>query len=321
MAAPQSLSDLLITKPVADYIARLAQQPLPACWATIGVYDGVHRGHQAILQRLITGAHAAGLPAVVITFHPHPAVVLGKQKDFKLLTTPQERVQLLAAAGADYPLVLPFSPQLAATPARDFMQALKDHLGLRHLIIGHDFALGRNREGDAAHLRELGKQLGYTLTRVDAVRADGQVFSSTAIRSALRRGAVDEAAAMLGRSYTLCGQVVHGDGRGRTINIPTANIQPPEEKLIPASGVYAGRVHVGEQTFPAVTNIGLRPTFGRTTLPRIEAHLLDFKGDLYGQQICFECLARLRDEQKFTSVDALIAQIQDDIFQTRQMLS
>lgn len=318
MAAAQSFHGLNETVPT--HLQNISQCRLDASWATIGIYDGVHRGHQAILEQLVTGAHARRLPTVVVTFHPHPSVVLGQETGFKLLTLPDERARLLHARGVDCVLTLPFTEELANTSAADFMRMLKAHIGLQHLFIGYDFALGRHREGDAARLRELGLTLGYTLTHVQAVGTEAQVYSSSAIRAALRQGDIQTANHMLGRAYTICGQVVHGDGRGRQIDIPTANIQAAPEKLVPAAGVYAGFVRLGGEKYPAVTNIGVRPTFGQPSEARIEAHLLDFSGDLYGETLCFEVLARLRDEQKFTSVDALVAQIQQDIHAARQIL-
>ncbi len=295
---------------------------LAGSWATIGVYDGVHRGHAVLLRRLVAGAHAAGLPAVVVTFHPHPAVVLGGAQDFRLLTLPEERASLLHDLGVDAVVTLPFTRQLANTSAADFMQRLQRHLGLRHLLIGYDFALGRDRSGDYARLAELGRQLGYQVEQVAAVRDEDRIFSSTAARAALQRGQVEQAAEILGRPYSLGGEVIHGDGRGRKINVPTANLRPAPEKLIPARGVYACHAWVGETRWPAVVNIGLRPTF-YDDQPQIslEAHLLDFQGDLYGQRVRLDFIARLRPEKRFSGVEALQRQIQADIAAAHKRLA
>lgn len=295
--------------------------PVAASHASIGVFDGVHRGHAVLLQKLVQGAQAAGLPAVVVTFHPHPAVVLGGQTDFSLLTTPEERAALLCAHGVQGVLTLPFTHELAAMRAADFMAQMKAHLGVQHLWIGYDFALGRGREGDFNYLTELGRKLGYTVSRLDAIRQGDEVFSSSAARAALQRGDVEAASRILGRWYSLSGTVVHGDGRGRKINLPTANLQPAPEKLVPAPGVYACYAWLDGERYPAVTNIGRRPTFyDRQVQLSIEAHLLDFRHEIYGRTLRLEFVRRLRDEQRFAGVEALLAQIRADIVAAREVL-
>lgn len=291
-------------------------------WLTIGIFDGVHLGHRALLARLVEGAHAAGCLAVVLSLHPHPAVVLGGQTDFAYLTPPDEKANLLTGLGVDAVITLPFNLALAAESAEAFMRRLVLPLGLRHLVIGYDFALGRGREGNAARLAEIGQRLGYTVETFAAVRQESQIISSSAIRAALAAGEVTEAANLLGYPYTLRGPVVHGDRRGRHIQLPTANLQIPAEKLIPARGIYATWAWVEGQRFAAATNIGVNPTFtpARQTAS-VEAHLLDFEGDLYGRPMCLEFVARLRDEMKFPSVEALLEQIHADIQQTREILT
>ncbi len=291
-------------------------------WLTIGIFDGVHLGHRTLLARLVDGAHNERCQAVVLTFTPHPAIVLGGQADFKCLTTPEERAALLGDLGVDAVITQTFDRPFADQTAEEFMRRVARTLGLRHLVIGYDTALGRGREGDAARLTELGRGLGYAVETVEPVRQVERIISSSAIRSQVRAGAVAEAAKALGRWYALAGTVVHGDGRGRHINIPTANIDYPGEKLIPANGIYATWAWVGGERHPAATNIGINPTFTphkQTT--NIEAHLLDFHRDLYGQEVKLEFVARLRDEMKFPSVDALIEQIHADIKETRNILN
>jgi riboflavin kinase/FMN adenylyltransferase len=289
-------------------------------WLTIGVFDGIHRGHQAILRQLAAGAHADGAPAVLLTFDPHPAVVLAG-RDLRLLTTPEERAALASALGVDAVVTHPFDHAVSEMSAHEFMARLKTHLGLRRLLIGYDFALGKNREGNAGRLAGLGNELGYTVEVVEAVSDESGVISSTEIRKLVAVGSVAEAAGLLGRPYSLSGTVVHGDGRGRRINIPTANIHYPENKLIPANGIYACRARLGADGFAAATNIGINPTFTpdkRTA--SVEAHLLDFGRDLYGETLTLEFVARLRDETRFNSVEALLAQIHADIEKTRQIV-
>ena len=304
-----------------QHFRSLADVHLSNAWLTIGVFDGVHRGHQAILNRLTAGAHVNGAPAVLLSFHPHPANVLGG-RDIRLLTTPEERADLLASLGVDAIITMPFDRSIAETSARDFMAQLKEHLGLTHLLVGYDFALGKNREGNAQRLAELGLEMGYRVDVVPALGDESGVISSTEIRKLISVGNVTEAAKLLGRNYSLSGPVIHGDGRGRRINIPTANIGYPDSKILPPNGIYACWAHIGAERFMAATNIGINPTFtpDKRTV-NVEAHLLDFDRDIYGQNVIIEFVSRLRDELKYDSVDALVKQIHKDIEETRKILS
>ncbi|KAF0107719.1 MAG: riboflavin kinase / FMN adenylyltransferase [Anaerolineaceae bacterium] len=294
---------------------------LKNAWLTIGVFDGVHLGHQALLRSLVDGARAASAPAVVMTFDPHPAIVLGGRTDFKCLTTPEERAALLGELGVEAVITQAFDRAFAAQTAEEFMRRVARTLGLRRLLVGHDFALGRGRAGDAACLAELGRTLGYDVEVIEPVRGGGSILSSTAIRAQVAAGAVSEAAASLGRWYAVAGPVIHGDGRGHLINIPTANVAYPPEKLIPANGIYATWAWVGGERYASATNIGINPTFTPDkTTPNVEAYLLDFDRDLYGQEVKLEFAARLRDEMKFPSAEALVAQIRADVERTRAIL-
>jgi riboflavin kinase/FMN adenylyltransferase len=298
----------------------LADVSIQNAWLTIGVFDGVHRGHQAILRQLAAGAHANGAPAVLLTFDPHPAEVLAG-RHLKLLTSSDERAELASALDVDVVITHTFDRATSEMSARDFMAALKERLGLSHLLIGYDFALGKGREGNTGRLAELGRELGYSVRVIEALSDESGVISSTEIRKLVSVGSVDAAANLLGRNYALSGPVVHGDGRGRRINIPTANIHYPESKLLPANGIYACRARLGADLYAAATNIGFNPTFtpDKRTV-NVEAHILNFDRDLYGQELKLEFVARLRDELKFNSVDALLAQIHADIEQTREMI-
>jgi riboflavin kinase / FMN adenylyltransferase len=290
-------------------------------WLTIGIFDGVHRGHQEILRPLVSGAHAAGEPAAVLTFSPHPAVVLGGKTDFKYLTTPEERAELLGSFGVDAVITQTFDRALADQTAAVFMRWLSQALELRNLVIGYDTALGRGREADAARLAEIGKDLNYSVQVVAALTDAAGVISSTRIRRAILAGNVAAAASDLGRPFSVTGSVIHGDGRGHTINIPTANIQIPADKIMPAFGIYACRAWVNGQSHLAATSLGVRPTFyGNSPSPTIEAHLLDFNQNLYGQTVKLEFIEYLRPEEKYASVEALLEQIQKDIVQTRILL-
>lgn len=298
---------------------------LDRSWLTIGVFDGVHRGHQVILRRLVAGAHAEGLPAVVVTFFPSPAVVLRDLRDPVYLSMPDERAELLAALGVDEVVTLEFNRQLASLPAADFMAWMKARLGIVHLCAGFDFALGHAREGNLPMLKQIGDQLGYTVTVVDPV-ADPQngAISSSRIRNLVANGEVRTAADLLGRRYAVNGVIAHGDGRGHGLGFPTANIAIPQQRLSPGFGIYATWIILRGQRFPSVTSIGVRPTFEQAPVaPRIEAHILDLPGDpnLYDQPVRLEFVEYLRPEMRFSQIQDLIDQIHQDIQQSREVLS
>lgn len=291
-------------------------------WLTIGSFDGVHLGHQEIIRSLTAGAHSEGAPAVVLTFYPHPAVVLGKRQDPFYLTSPEERAALLGQLGVDIIVTHPFNTQLAGTSAWDFVKMLKERLGLRRLLAGQDFALGRGREGNIPSLQKIGLELDFVVQVVSSIKAGEQSVSSSLIRTALGAGDVEQAQRLLGRPYQIRGEVIHGDGRGRTLGIPTANLDIWAARALPKAGVYACQAHVGQASWGAVTNVGVRPTFEiQPVRPRVEAHLLNFDRNLYGEQIRLEFIARLRDEQRFPDLQALVAQIQQDIRRGQEILS
>lgn len=299
----------------------LAGISLQNSWLTIGVFDGVHRGHQHIIQKLTAGARKAKAPAVVLTFHPHPAIVLGRG-GVKCLTTPDERAELLSALGVDVVITYPFNQAVAQMTAHEFMAHVKEHLGLKRLLTGYDFALGHGREGNASRLAEIGREMGYEVEIVPAVSDESGVISSTEIRKLVAVGDVAEAARLLGHFYSLHGPVVHGDHRGRAIGFPTANIRYESEKVIPANGIYACWLYTGGEKFAAMTNVGVNPTFTPDKqTSNVEAYVLDFDGDLYGQDVRLEFVERLRDEMKFASVEALVEQIRLDVEKGRGILS
>jgi riboflavin kinase / FMN adenylyltransferase len=290
-------------------------------WLTIGSFDGVHLGHQALLRELSSNAHTDGALAVVLTFHPHPSVVLRDRQGAFYLTTVNERAALLSEFGMDVVITHPFTIDIARTSARDFIRYLKSHLAFQQLWIGYDFALGRGREGNVDTLKLLGEEFDYQLHIVQPVAFNGQIISSSQIRSLILEGNVELAQQLLGKPYRLYGLVVRGDGRGRRIGIPTANLETGNEKLVPRAGVYACRVKIDSNQWPAAVNIGVRPTFdGPDQLTHVEAHVLDFSGDLYGQQIQVNFISRLRGELRFPNVQELIAQVQRDIEQTREIV-
>ena len=295
-------------------------------YVTVGVFDGVHRGHQQIITGMAEAARSAGGVALALVFDPHPATALETTGGplLRLLTTVEERAELLAALGLDILIVSPFTTATARTPAGDFVEMLVQNLGLAELWGGPDFALGHRREGSVSFLRQLGAERGFSIRVVEPLVWEGGLVSSSRIRAALDAGDVRQAAGCLGRFYRLTGQIVHGDGRGGRLGVPTANLSPPAERLIPANGIYACLVHTEHLgTYPAAVNIGTRPTFPDTSVNQastVEAYLLDFDGDLYGQMLALDFVARLRDELAFPNVDALITQMHKDIAQAREIL-
>jgi len=298
----------------------LEEVTLPGSWLTVGVFDGVHRGHQQIINKLVAGAHANELPAVVLTFDPHPARVFGRG-DIRLLTLPGERAKLLGEYGVDVVITQTFDRHLANTTAFDFMKRLKAKLEPEHLVLGYDSTLGKDREGNAARLAEIGSELGYSVETVSALGDESGVISSTEIRKLVTVGKVDEAARLMGHPYRLQGLVSHGDQRGRGIGFPTANLEYAREKVLPAGGIYACWAYLGDEKHKAAVNLGTNPTFtpDKQTL-NVEAYLLDFNRDIYGEMLRLEFVARLRDELKYDSVEALIRQIHMDVDQTREIL-
>jgi riboflavin kinase/FMN adenylyltransferase len=290
-------------------------------WLTIGSFDGVHLGHQEIVRRLIAGAHAEGAQASVLTFYPHPAVVLAKRRQAQLLTGVEQKAALLSDLGVDLVITHPFDEEVASHSARQFLVYLRGHIGFRELWVGHDFAMGRDRDGNLDALQKLGAEMGFRVQAITPVELDGIVVSSSRIRQSLFTGDVTEAARLLGRPFALKGEVVRGEGRGKTLGIPTANLAVPAERAVPGTGVYVCQAKLGEKVWGAVTNIGVRPTFGsQDALPVIEAHILDFYADLYNQQVELIFLQRLRGEKQFSGPQALVEQIRADIAQARQYL-
>lgn len=298
----------------------LEEVSLHNSWLTVGVFDGVHRGHQEIIKLLTTGAHVSAVPAVVLTFDPHPANVLGRA-EIGLLTLPDERAELLALMNVDVVITERFTRELSAITAFNFMSLLKRHLGLKHLLIGYDFALGKGREGNASRLTEIGRELGYSVEVVPPLSDQSGVISSTEIRKLVSLGNVSEAAHLMGHPYSLRGTVIRGDGRGKKIGVPTANIDYPREKIVPTKSIYAGWAYIDDEKHMTAISIGVNPTFTPDKqIPSVEAYILDFDEDIYGKELKIEFVARLRDELKFDSVDALVEQIWKDVEETRMIL-
>jgi riboflavin kinase/FMN adenylyltransferase len=279
---------------------------------TIGVFDGVHRGHQHLIGQLVEEAHSTNRLAVVLTFFPHPDIVLRGLTGRYYLTTPEQKAEQLTKLGVDLVVTHPFNETIRQIRAADFVDQLLEHLRLHTLWVGADFAMGYKREGNVPFLRQQGEEKGFSLHVIDLVANGGEAISSTHIREVLEAGNVERAQHWLGRGYALAGEVVRGEQRGRKIGFPTANIAVWEEQVIPANGVYAGWATLGDERFMAMTNVGVRPTFEGQSVT-VEAHLLDFDRDIYGQQLAFSFEKRLREEKKFNGIQELIAQIRADV--------
>ncbi|MDE3137130.1 MAG: bifunctional riboflavin kinase/FAD synthetase [Acidobacteriota bacterium] len=288
--------------------------------AAIGNFDGVHRGHQQILARVVERARASGHPAVVATFDPHPSRILRQDSAPPLITTLEQKLALFDAAGLDAALVIPFTTEFARlTPGEFGAQILKDTLHVSAVFVGDNFRFGHRQEGDAPHLVGLGERLGFAVDIVPAVRLRGQMVSSTLVRRAVAEGFVDRAGRMLGRPFALTGQIQRGTGQGRRLVVPTLNLAW-EQELVPGRGVYATEAVVAGTLYRAATNVGLRPTFQGHVLT-VESHLLDFSENLAGGPMEVRFWRRLRDEKKFASPADLREQVLHDIAQARRFFS
>jgi riboflavin kinase/FMN adenylyltransferase len=287
---------------------------------TIGKFNGMHVGHRYLLEQVVQRARAVDGSSMALTFDPHPSFVLHPQYERVYLAPEHERQDLIADAGIEHLLVLPFDQELAGWTAQAFMQRLCDRVHLRELMVGPEFRLGHRAHGTIDVLRQIGTELDFVVRTIEPLQIGGARVSATRVRELVQAGDVDQVPALLGRAFAVEGPVVSGDRRGRTIGFPTANVAVDGQHVLPTDGVYACRVTLPNgETHPAVTNVGVRPTFG--LLQRtIEAHLLDWSGDLYDQVIRVAFIARVRGEQKFSGIDALKEQIGQDVQRAREVL-
>jgi riboflavin kinase/FMN adenylyltransferase len=289
---------------------------------TVGTFDGVHRGHWAVLQEIRRRALESGRRSVLVTFHPHPLKIVRPDHAPYLLTTPAEKKEILAETGLDYAVFLSFNHVLADYPPRRFVEEiLLERLRVEELVIGYDHGFGKGRSGDVRTLREVGRDLGFDVDVVSPVTTGEAAVSSTRIRKALLARDVETARKGLGRPYCLRGLVVRGDGRGKKLGFPTANLRVPVNgKLIPPAGVYAVRGGLRRGVFDGAIHIGPRPTF-RGSPPTIELHLLDFEGDIYGEEVRVEFIRFLREVRPFSSASALVEQLRADVEAAGEALS
>jgi riboflavin kinase/FMN adenylyltransferase len=292
----------------------------PVCLA-IGVFDGVHLGHQQIIRRAVERARAHNARALVLTFDRHPNAVVAPERVPPMIFTPRQKERALAALGVDVLWVMRFDEATSRLSGEAFLRRLAQIPGgLGAVCVGADFVFGHQRSGNVALLQRLGNELGFDVIAVPPVLLDGVAVSSTRIREAIRRGDFADATRLLGRDYALAGTVVRGEGLGRRLGFPTANLDT-SGLVLPPNGVYAARARIGEALLPAVVNIGVRPTVSPATgAPRVETHLLDFEDDVLGRELELFPVARLRDEQKFPNLDTLRTQIGQDIAKARQIL-
>ncbi|MGD2253119.1 MAG: riboflavin biosynthesis protein RibF [Anaerolineales bacterium] len=294
---------------------------LEDCGLTIGSFDGVHLGHQALIRSMVTGSRKAGVPPVVLTFFPHPTTVLRQSQKPFYISSPQLKSEMFENMGVAYQVTQRFDHRLAEMEAGAFLSMLRGHLPFQELWVSDSFTFGKDREGDRRFLEQAGPRAGFKLHVVPPTVVDGAAVSSTRVRQALWVGDVAMAATLLGRPFLVSGLVVSGSGRGGSLGVRTANLSLWSEQALPSGGVYACWAEVSGSTWRTVTNIGVRPTFdeGGAALV-VETHLLDFTGDLVGQVMRLAFIARLRDEVPFPNAAALVAQIRADIAQAVELL-
>lgn len=291
---------------------------------TVGTFDGIHLGHQFILQEVTNRAKKAKAESTLVTFHPHPRLVLGNagRPEVKLLTTIDEKVEILNKCNIDRLVIIEFTKAFSNTNARDFVtNILLNTIGFKEIVLGYDHAFGKNREGDIETLKNLARDFDFSVDELPPFKKNDTIISSTKIRKFLQEGDVKSANSFLGRHYALTGKVVKGDGRGKELNFPTANIEPESNnKLIPKDGVYAVNVFVEQQKYKGMLNIGMRPTFN-SSKHTLEVHILNFDQDIYDKNLKVEFVDRIREERRFNSSGELVKQLQQDKLKSMNLLS
>ncbi len=298
-----------------------AASRFPRAVIAVGNFDGVHRGHGAIIERAIDRSLALRAPCLVVTFDPHPQLVVGRKPSLPILTPTDQKLELLSKYEIDAVLVIPFTGGFARIEPESFVKTMYiDALDIREIIVGYSHNFGRHGRGDRLLLQRLSAQFGFGIQVVMPIQMEGSPVNSSHIRAILSAGEINDAERLLGHPYAITGTVVRGDGRGSALRFPTANLETHDpDALIPKRGVYAVRVGLGERMLNGVMNIGVRPTFGQD-VEHCEVHILDFEGDLYNQSIRVEFVERIRDEKRFATVEALKDQISKDVYTTYNML-
>lgn len=288
---------------------------------TLGNFDGIHLGHQSLLQRTVTEAKARQIPSVVVTYFPNPAVVLGKRENFKYLSSQSIKTQLIESFQIDYLIELPFTESLSKMSAEAFLEdIIIGQLHAKYIVIGYNHFFGSNRRGDYQLLKDNANKYSYDVELQEAVSLEGEKISSSYIRKKIESGDLRTANELLGRTFFLEGRIMEGQKRGRTIQYPTANLEIPTDVILPAIGVYACYTHVQGKKFPSMVNVGLNPTFDGQTI-HIESHIFDFSGDIYGETMQIHFVEKIRDEKKFDGIDALRGQLALDEKNSREILS
>ncbi len=287
---------------------------------TLGNFDGLHLGHQELVRMIIQRAREVGAVSMVVTFRPHPLKILAPDKCPPLISIYEEKIRLFERLGVDVLVKIPFTLEFSTMSPEDFVRdILCNTLGAKEIFVGYNYRFGRGREGDTQKLRTLGEKYGFTVREIEQLAVDGEVISSTKIRILLKQGDVEHAAKLLGRNYAITGIVVRGDGRGKGLGFPTANIAS-KHSIIPADGVYAVRLVVRERVYDGIANIGMRPTFNKKALA-IEVHVFNFSEDIYGEDISLCFIRKIREEKKFKGSEALVNQIRSDIEVAKEILA
>lgn len=305
-----------------SYPNHLLTAPIDSYALAIGFFDGLHKGHQAVIQNAVEEAKELGIQSAVMTFNPHPSHILGDGKNKVGYITPfKEKVSILEALGVDTLFVVTFDQALASLSPENFVDAFIKQLGVKHVTAGFDYSFGSKGAGTMEDMKRLSDGV-YETTVIGKVTDQEDKISSTRIRQLLGAGKIEEAAVLLGRPFSTIGTVIHGKKNGRKLGFPTANVFPPKDSILPLNGVYAVQFQLGDQVYPGVCNVGVKPTFGETDEPTtVEVHVFDFDGDLYGQEVAVKWIHFIREEKKFDSFDALITQIRQDKAHAQKLLS
>jgi len=287
---------------------------------TLGNFDGLHLGHQALINMVVGRAKETGASSLVVTFRPHPLKILAPEKCPPLISIYEEKIKLFERLGIDVLVKIPFTMEFSSMPSSDFVKdVLCDLLGAREIFVGYNYRFGKGREGNIETLKKLGKKLGFTVKEVEQVSLQGEEISSSKIRQLLKDGEVEHAAKLLGRTYAITGIVIRGDGRGRGLGFPTANIVP-KHTIVPANGVYAARLYVRDKLYDGIANIGMRPTFNKESLT-VEVNIFDFNEDIYSEEVSLYFVRKIREEKKFADAGELVSQIFSDIKTAKKILA